>query len=208
MAAHKFNAYLQYIDDQSGNPQTYRMWVMEYSQPHILSGSDSQAKLYKHFYPRSYSPGDVAVQGRVPTQQDYNNLAEFIRKHHLVLMRSPGQSNISGTSQLRLMRFCIPTENFYVEGIIKTFRAGAKRFAVAPEFQLNFTVVKDAHSKNADMVPSGALRAFWTGAFIDQGQTIDQTAIDDFHHRGDYLTTGDIGANNTVDPFGNIVPGG
>lgn len=77
------------------------------------------------------------------------------------------------------MRFAIPSEGFYTEGLIKSFQAGAKRFAVAPEFQLNFTVIKDSHSKNADMVAGSTLRAFWTGDFIDQGSSIDTTTIVD-----------------------------
>lgn len=180
MATHNFNAYLQYTDDTTNVKQTYRMWVNEVAQTHTLAGTDSQSKLYKHFYPRSYSPGDVSITGRVPLQKDYDNLGEYIRKHHLVLMRSSGLSNTgSPNSQIPLMRLAIPSEGLYVEGIIKTFRAGAKRFNVAPQFNFDFIVVKDAHSKNADLQPGYVLRAFWTGAFIDQGKTIDNSTSTD-----------------------------
>lgn len=179
MADHNFNSYLQYTDDQTGIKQTYRMWTMEYTQPHTLAGADSQSKMYKHFYPRSYSPGEIAVTGRVPLQKDYDNLGEFVRKHHLVLMRSSGLSNVGIGAQLPLMRLAIPNEGIYVEGILKSFQAGAKRFAVAPQFTFNFTVVKDSHSKNANMNAGYALRNFWTGTFIDQGATInDVTNVD------------------------------
>lgn len=163
----RFNAGLIYTPPHRPT-QNYNMWVTEYSQPHDLAGSSSQSKLFQHFYPRSYSPGSLTIQGHVPLQEDYNNLGKFIRKHHMILMGLSGRSNV-GATQLPLMKFVLPSEGIYVEGYVKTFEDGAKRFAVAPEYTLEFIVVKDAHSKNLDIRSSYAIRSMWLGQYIDQG---------------------------------------
>lgn len=176
--ADSYNAFLRYTTPK-GKTLQYNMWVMEYSQPHQVSGNSSQARMYKHFYPKSYSPGDIAVTGRVRTQLDYNNLARYIRGHHEAMMAVPGGSNLSSGSILPLIKLFITAEGINVDGFVKSFQAGAKRFNVAPEFQFSFTVIKDAHSKNTDMRAGYAVRQLWTGSFINEGsinfQSLDPT---------------------------------
>lgn len=169
-----YNSYLSYVP-LGKKKQRYNMWVMEYSQPHAVSGSSSQSKMYKHFYPRSYSPGNISVIGRVRDQHDYNNLAIFIRKFHQNLMAAPGASNLSNGRQIPLMTLFIADEGINVQGIVGSFEAGAKRFNVAPEYRFDFTVIKDAHSKNTDMRAAYAMRRMWTGTFIDEGPINNNT---------------------------------
>lgn len=164
---HRFNAYLQF-QDITGNTNTFAMWVMQYTQAHQLAGQEYQSKLFKHFYPRSYSPGDMMVTGRVPYQNDYDNLAEFIRSHQITMMGQPGLSNIAdgnSSSTLSLMILGIPSEGIEVSGIVKQFQAGAKRFNVAPEFQFNFFIVQDRHSTLTE-VPLETLSRVWSGDYV------------------------------------------
>lgn len=164
-----YNSFLSYTPYNKKTALRFNMYVMEYSQPHVLSGTNQQSKLYQHFYPKSYSPGDISVIGRVVSQTDYDNLSVYIRNFHLSLMSAPGSSNAANGEQIPLMTLYIDGEGINVQGIVKTFAAGAKRFNVAPQFTFDFTVIKDAHSANSDMIPGYAVRQMWTGAFVDEG---------------------------------------
>lgn len=188
-----YTAYLRYRNLE-GNLTHFNLWVMEYSQPHHLAGSDAQSKLYKHFYPRSYAPGNITVKGRVPDQEVYDNLAKYIRSHHELLMdpRVSGASNLNSGTQLPLFSFGVPSEGIAVQGFIVNFEAGAKRWNVAPEFTFDFTVIKDLHSTNSDITPGFAKRRIWSGQWIEKGDTISTVSdpsdpsnsqqIEDFHH--------------------------
>lgn len=170
-----YNSFLKYTPIGKKTALRYNMYVMEYSQPHALSGSAQQSKLYKHWYPKSYSPGDITVVGRVRDQTDYDNLAVFIRGFHQSLMSAAGRSNAANGNQIPLMRLYIDGEGVNIDGVIKSFKAGAQRFNVAPQFTFDFTVIKDSHSKNSDMVPGYALRQMWTGSFVDEGPINNQS---------------------------------
>lgn len=176
MSSSSYNSFLKYTNIQ-GKTLTYNMWVMEYSQTHALAGTSAQSKMFKHYYPKSYSPGNVSVIGRVRTQSDYNNLGTYIRNFHITLMNSSGRSN-AGSKQLPLMMLFINGEGLNIQGIPASFQAGAKRFNVAPEFRFDFMVIKDAHSKNADMRPGYAMRQMWTGDFIDEGAIDTGNVVD------------------------------
>lgn len=195
MPSSSYNSYLKYTPIGK-SALRYNMWVTEYSQPHALSGSSQQSKMYKHFYPKSYSPGDIAIIGRVRDQTDYNNLAIFIRKFHLELMSAPGASNAAGGKQVPLMTLYIQGEGLNVQGLVGSFQAGAKRFNIAPEFRFNFTVIKDAHSKNTDMHPAYSMRQMWTGNFIDEGPVQNGT--------GDGSSAPGTGVGNAITPGSNI----
>lgn len=172
-----YNSYLSYTPIGKTTTLRFNMYVMEYSQPHALSGAAQQSKLFKHFYPKSYTPGDITVIGRVVSQDDYNNLAVFIRGFHLNLMNAGGSSNASNGEQIPLMHLYIDGEGINIDGLILSFEAGAKRFNVAPQFTFDFTVIKDAHSKNSDMIPGYALRQMWTGNFVDEGSINNDSTV-------------------------------
>ena len=160
-----YNAYLQYR--LANGRSTYRMWVMDIQQTHNLAGMSAQSKMFQHFYPKSYSPGAIDVTGRVRTQEDYDSLADYIRKHQLLLVSGGGFSNTGPSEgQIPLIRMGIPSEALIVEGWIDSFQAGARRFNPAPEFKFSFYVVKDAHSANSDMIPAYAMRKWWSGEDI------------------------------------------
>jgi hypothetical protein len=155
------NAYLRYDNKR------FPLWVMQLAQPHELAGSLSQSKTFQHFYPRSYFPGALTITGRVRNQDMYNDLSEFIRGHHLALMADSPATNRPTSGKIPLMEFGFPDENMYVTGWVTPFTAGARRFNVAPEYTLTFTVASDRHSTNDRINPSFTTRGWWTGAFLD-----------------------------------------
>jgi hypothetical protein len=171
-----YNASLKYTT-YGGHQLGFGLWIMEYSQSHDLAGSASQSKFFKHFYPRSYSPGPVTVTGRVSTQFRYDQLAEFIRFHQEVMVQNSGLSN-AGDNQLPLLKLSIPSENFYVEGWIEAFASGAKRFNPAPEYTFDFTVVKDQHSLNVDLRPASVIRSWWNASIFNIGEIHNETDVD------------------------------
>lgn len=166
----KYNATLSY-PVATNKSKAFGIWIMKYEQGHRVGGSSAQSKWFKHFYPRGYAPGAITVTGRVPNQYTYDLLAEFVRGHQEFMIQSAGASNLSGRSQVPLLHLALPSENIYVDGWVDAFNAGAKRFNPAPEFTFEFSVIKDNHSKNYELTPSYALRAWWTGKTIDTAAT-------------------------------------
>lgn len=164
-----YNASIQYTQ-RNGRAIAFGLWVMDYDQPHTLAGNEATSRWYKHFYPRSYAPGVMSIHGRVRTQYRYDQLADYIRGHQEHMLRTAGASNIAGRTQIPLLRLSIPSENIYIDGWVETFKAGAKRFDPAPEFDLDFVVIRDNHSANVDLRPAYAIRSWFTGAVIEQGR--------------------------------------
>jgi hypothetical protein len=82
-----------------------------------------------------------------------------------MMLAYPGRNNADGEA-IPLMSLHISAENLYYAGWIATFEGGAKRFNVAPQFQVNFEVVNDRHSTSDKIIPSYAKRSRFTGAFL------------------------------------------
>lgn len=165
---HEYNAHLHYKDEHKKNHYFY-LWVMDYDQPFVLSGAEEQSKRYQHFYAKSYAPGDMTVSGRSPYQTQYNNLAEYIREFHNRLLNHTPASNAPGDF-IPMLNFVIPSEGVDVHGIIKSFKAGARRFNVAPPFTFDFMVIKnvpaDKYIGTVGFYPSTAIRDNWTGKLV------------------------------------------
>lgn len=167
------NAYLTY-KSQSGQMTTFLLWVMTYSQPHQMEGSSHQSFGYKRYYPKSYAPGKVRVEGRLPNADQHQQLGDFIREHQRLLLANRGLSNL-GANQLPLMNLGIPKEGFYVSGFIPNYTVERKRFNPAPEYTFEFEAIRDRHSTNSSIVPAAAIRSWWTGAVLDTGKPAPQT---------------------------------
>lgn len=173
MAPSNFNAAIRYRNSGFG------LWVMGLNQTHALGGSSAQSKWFKHFYTKSYSPGVMNVTGRVRTQHRYDQLAEFIRAHHEVLLSGESFSNTSEGIQIPLMKLSIPSENLYMDGWIENFQGGAKKFNPAPEFSFDFFIIRDNHSANYEMIPASVIRSWWEGHSIYAGHEIqNQVQVD------------------------------
>jgi hypothetical protein len=163
------NAYISYVRPSVNGDSTNRIfsfWLERLEQTHEINGQVIQAQTYQHFYARNYISGKLALTGRVKTQEDYDQLAEFVRSHQLLMVNTSGGADI-GSKLLPLMKLGIASENLYYTGWIDNFPAGAKRFNPAPQFTTQFTVASDKHSTNDKIIPSYLKRATFTGAFLD-----------------------------------------
>jgi hypothetical protein len=157
-----------------GTRRIFRFYIETIEQSQNLAGSSQQAKMYQHFYARSYAPAPVHVTGRVRDQPMYDDLGEFIRAHQKLLITTAGRNNVFDNERLPMMRLNIPSENLAYNGWVNAFEGGAKRFNVAPQFDFDFEVISDKHSTNNKITPSAALRSTWSGAFLS-GAVADTT---------------------------------
>lgn len=167
-ATHEYNAHFHYKDAHNKHHYFY-FFVMDYDQPFELAGSEEQSKNYKHFYAKSYAPGDMTITGRSPYQTQYNNFAEYIREFHNRLVNHTGQSNAPGDF-IPMLHLLIPSEGVDVYGLVKSFKAGARRFNVAPEFTFDFMVIKnqpaDQYIGVVGFAPSTAIKDNWSGKLV------------------------------------------
>src|SRR5690606_37595030 len=94
------------------------------------------------------------VTGRCPNEHHYLEMSKFIRDHQRALLSAPRQDryariNPNAPGYQRLLRLSIPTENILVRGFISSFKVSRKGvFAVAPEFQFEFTEIFNTQSVN------------------------------------------------------------
>ncbi len=142
------NATLTY--KVSGTTRTFPLWVMGVEQAHMLTVNTAQSRTKKQIYPRSYSPGDIAVKGRCESQEAYQRLALYIRFHQRAILNTPTEHrfarvDIDSPGYQRLLRLSIPTEQLLVRGWIDNFSIQKKGvFEPAPEFNFSFFVVFDS----------------------------------------------------------------
>lgn len=137
-----------YFNTSGGNVVEKNLWIMEISQGHEIRGKGAQSLLFHHFYPTSYAAGPMKVKGRVPNQAHYDYLGQVIRSHQVMIANNRGATNTVAYNDLALLKLEIPSEGILVEGFIKKFNAGAKRFNPAPEFEFEFEVIRDRHWKS------------------------------------------------------------
>jgi len=152
------NSYLQFTRrTPRGHSHTYtfQLWITKISQDNMLSGITAQSATTRHFYPRSYGPGDYQVVGIMPSQELYQELAVWIRLHQEYVINSfainttklETRSVIDSSGLLTLK---IPSEQINVVGWISYFsliKTGV--FAPAPEYEFSFTIARDQDSNNA-----------------------------------------------------------
>jgi hypothetical protein len=159
------NSELYYKSDK---PHSRGLWVMEISQGHELSGSAYQSRTKRHFYPRSYAPGDIVVKGRCSSQEQLQTLSLFIRMHQRAIMAMPrnqrfARINTSSPGYQRLLRLSIPSERLLVRGWVSNFSIIKKGvFDPAPEYTFNFFVVFDNTAQNIAL--SHRIRRFYDAA--------------------------------------------
>ena len=147
MAKPSHNCTLSYT--VNGTLHGFALWVMELAQPHNLSGSSSQSKHKKMFYPKAYAPGNLSVSGRVRDERELQKLAYYIRAHQRQLINTPfderfSRINTNNGGYKRLMRIAVPSEGISIRGWIDTFSIAKKGYPnVAPEFKFDFFVIFD-----------------------------------------------------------------
>jgi len=115
----------------------FYIFINKISQVNTLQGVRAQSVKTRHFYPRSYMPGNYQIEGIAKSQVDYQNLANFIREHHKKNMIGGLDLTIDKNNVLRgynyLMRLQIPNEKIDAIGWIPKFSLDKKGvFAPVP----------------------------------------------------------------------------
>jgi len=130
---------------------THNIIITSIEQGLQLDGSTAQSRRMRQFYPRSHVPGDLVVNGICRSQEEYQQLAYFIRHNQWAILGTPGGNfqRIHSVSTNRLLLLDVPTENNQWRGFIKTF--GMTKKGVhdpAPTYTFNFVVVFDDLAQN------------------------------------------------------------
>jgi len=139
------------------------LWIKKLAQDNSLQGESHQSRYSRHFYPRYYSPGDLQVSCIAPSQEFYQSVAFFIRRH---------QRTISSASSLNLgeapfLHLQIPYENLYLKGVINKILLSKRGvFDPAPEFSFDFTILVD-QSRSQDFFLSSAIKNWFDPNFGD-----------------------------------------
>lgn len=135
------NGYLSFTN-RADTTVYHSLWVNDISQSLELTGTPAQSTWTRKFYPRSFAPGAITVNGVCSSQRDYQDLANFIRSHHIDLMATSNPIPFA-----KFMRLSIPSEALSVRGWIPKFTISKKGvFEPAPNFTFSFSVGFDHHS--------------------------------------------------------------
>lgn len=155
--AQTHNALISYypiIANTNNTSETKYLWITKIAQTNELSGPTYNSKNTRHFYPRSYGPGDYQITGVAQSQEDYQLISRFIRKHQEQMVSGVKQIYVDQAtigSYKYLMNLIIPSENIFVQGWINSFTINKKGvFDPAPEYTFPFTIGWDSHSTNID----------------------------------------------------------
>lgn len=140
---------LSYFD---GVLRSHQIYIVSMSQSQSLSGATAQSVKQLHFYPRSHVPGDVTIEGFCKSQDEYQRLSVFIRRHQQAMLNTPNDIRYqfpNSQDSRRLMLLDVPTEKTFWRGFIKDFGMTKKGvFVPAPTYTFNFVVVFDPTSQN------------------------------------------------------------
>lgn len=137
---------LQYT---STSLQQHPIMITSFSQSQELDGETKQSRTGRFFYPRSHMPGDIAIEGICSSQDEYQELALFVRKHQRLMLTVKRISQLQDDDVAKLLTLDIPTEQVRVRGFIKQFGMVKKGvFVPAPTYTFNFLVVLDNTARN------------------------------------------------------------
>lgn len=153
------------------------LWITHLQQDNQLVGPTAQSRNTRHFYPRSYGPGDLIIQGIAPDQHSYQELAAFIRGHQEYLLTNLKPTISSGNDKYiskyqGLLNLNIPSEQIYYFGWVGTFMLQKRGvFEPAPKWDFNFIIARDENSENVAI--SHAIKKQFTGGDITVQKIID-----------------------------------
>jgi hypothetical protein len=155
----------------------HTLWVEQLEQPHQVTGSRHQSLHVNHWYPKSYAPGNLTITVRCSSQRDYQHLANFIRRHHRLMLETPGlrfSGKANSTGLRHLLLFRMPSENLTLRGWVPTFTLTKRGvFDPAPQYPIGFFVAIDPLSSNP--IISHQIREYWNPAKM---KPVDLAAID------------------------------
>lgn len=145
------NGFLSYLPMHATDTVSRKLWVTNLKQSNQLQGPKYTSRLTRHFYPRSYGPGPMMVTGRAESQEDYQDLAVFIRQHHETVMTGEITPIYTDTHFIggyrHLLQLVIPAEGIWLQGWVDRFTLSKYgNFDPAPTYTFSFFIAHDPRS--------------------------------------------------------------
>lgn len=168
----------------TGNPSMYSrfdLWITEVSYGFAAANQTAVSKYYTRSYSRSLKLTPISVQGICYNENEYDDLADFIREGQVAISQEPKNT----------FRLYIPAAKIDCIGVIETFQGGFnpnnQGVPTAPRFQFDFIIFKDLND-NVQKIGTTAKTIiynfnedpYWVRAFKDYkndyivGQLIDE----------------------------------
>lgn len=151
-------------------------WIEEIEANFGMTGSKAQSRGVREFMPHNINQPTVTVTGRAANSFQYNRMASFVRASHYdalnleelgttVRTMLVGEEGSETRIKADTVRFVLrkqpekspqpwsgrhvkgPHVPWVLEGYIKSFKAGAERFEVAPQFVFEFSVASSEKSE-------------------------------------------------------------
>ena len=115
----------------------FDLWVTEVDYGFAATGQKAVSKYYSRHYPKSFHLTPVTVNGICHNEDEYDDLANFIREGQIALSYEPKN----------VFRLFIPAARIDCLGSIDAFKAGFisnnTGVPVAPTFTFDFVIFKD-----------------------------------------------------------------
>lgn len=134
------------------------LWVYDVAADFKVAGQRAQSPKTREFYPRNFVQPVLSVKAQVPTNYEFNRLAEFIRHTHkravffdqhnldtpaiTFILQRRGRSTARGTKGGH--------QGLRIEGFIPSAPRGAKRFEFAHEVEFEFVVTRSKYGLMRD----------------------------------------------------------
>jgi hypothetical protein len=160
----------------------FDLWVEEVTYGFAVSGPKAASKYYTRYYSQAFNPSPLSVAGICYDENEYDDLADFIREGQVALADEPKN----------VFRLFIPSAKLDCLGAIDSFVGGFQSnntgIPVAPKFKFNFIIFKDLRD-NVQSVGSTARTVienfnkdpYWVGKYKSYkddyivGQLIQET---------------------------------
>lgn len=120
----------------------FEFWITEVNLSYGAKGQTSASKFHEAFYARSFDFKPIQIKGRVPDENYFDNMVEWVRNGQVQMARGIGR-----------MWLEIPAAKIYCWGFIPSFNAGHETgYSPAPEINFDFIVTRDRRtSKNGEI---------------------------------------------------------
>lgn len=136
----RYNGLLEF----NGN-QLY-LWIHDISMSFQIGGEGAQSHHYREFYARNLAQPSVKITGQTHSQEQYGEIAEFIRRGQSASLKPQDESGKGNTMVLTIPEGGnIVTghkhQGHHFRGHIKNIQRATQRWVNAPEYSFEFIVV-------------------------------------------------------------------